>query len=295
MKNFTLIALLIFLLSASFCFSQKGIGTNTPSNVAVLELKSTTKGFLLPRLTKAQRNAITPVEGLVVYCTDCVLQGVQVYNGTIWQAFKNLSNNNGLTSNSGLVYNEVVSPDTDRIWLDRNLGATQLATSKTDADSYGGLYQWGRNTDGHQLKTSITTTTTATSGEPNSNQFILASGAIHNNWTDYAGENDLWQGEVNDNNPCPSGFRLPTETEFLDEVGFFGGTPTAANAYQSFLGLPSSGVRTTDGVIITTQSRYWTSTINAASSRGVYIGAASITTQNYSRSLGAAVRCIKEL
>jgi hypothetical protein len=118
-----LIVFIVFFLATAFCFSQKGINSETSSNAAVLELESTNKGFLLPSLTKVQREAIIAVEGLVVYCTDCALQGVQVYNGTTWQAFKNLSNNNELTGNSRLVYNEVVSLDTGRTWLDRNLGA----------------------------------------------------------------------------------------------------------------------------------------------------------------------------
>jgi len=41
-------------------------------------------------------------------------------------------------------------------WLDRNLGATQVATSSTDAASYGDLFQWGRLDDGHQNRTSST-------------------------------------------------------------------------------------------------------------------------------------------
>jgi len=36
--------------------------------------------------------------------------------------------------------------------MDRNLGATQVATSSTDENSYGDLYQWGRRADGHSNK-----------------------------------------------------------------------------------------------------------------------------------------------
>jgi hypothetical protein len=42
------------------------------------------------------------------------------------------------------------------VWLDRNLGATQVATSLNDSDAYGDLYQWGRAKDGHE-KSSTTT------------------------------------------------------------------------------------------------------------------------------------------
>jgi len=47
-----------------------GIGTASPNAVAALEMVSTTKGFLPPRMTTAQRTAITGVPGLMVFDTD---------------------------------------------------------------------------------------------------------------------------------------------------------------------------------------------------------------------------------
>jgi hypothetical protein len=44
---------------------------------------------------------------------------------------------------------DVTNPTTGKIWMDRNLGASQVATSSTHANSYGDLYQWGRRADGH--------------------------------------------------------------------------------------------------------------------------------------------------
>ena len=67
--------------------AQVGIGTTNPDASALLELESTTKGFLPPRTTEAQRNAIAaPVAaGLIVWCTNCGTDGeLQVYNGTNW-------------------------------------------------------------------------------------------------------------------------------------------------------------------------------------------------------------------
>ncbi|MCX8486231.1 MAG: hypothetical protein ORN53_03470, partial [Crocinitomicaceae bacterium] len=46
------------------------------------------------------------------------------------------------------IYGTVISPYTAKVWMDRNLGASQVATSSNDAASYGDLYQWGRATDG---------------------------------------------------------------------------------------------------------------------------------------------------
>ncbi len=64
-----------------------GIGTNAPSAKAVLDLTSTTKGLLLPRMTKTQRDAISsPPAGLAIYQTDNT-PGLRVYNGTNWMKY----------------------------------------------------------------------------------------------------------------------------------------------------------------------------------------------------------------
>jgi hypothetical protein len=68
-------------------FAQVGINDeNTPpANSAMLDVQSTTKGMLIPRMTNALRSAISsPVNGLMIYQTDGVI-GFYYYNGTIWQ------------------------------------------------------------------------------------------------------------------------------------------------------------------------------------------------------------------
>lgn len=58
--------------------------TNTPDASAVLDVQSTTKGFLPPRMTKAQRNAISSAAtGMVIFQTDNT-PGLRAYNGTHW-------------------------------------------------------------------------------------------------------------------------------------------------------------------------------------------------------------------
>jgi hypothetical protein len=61
-----------------------GIGTSTPAAVSALEVVSTTKGVLFPRMTTTQKLAITPVEGLVVY--DLTTHNLNYYNGSAWVA-----------------------------------------------------------------------------------------------------------------------------------------------------------------------------------------------------------------
>ncbi len=63
------------------------LATRTNTTAAAVEIQSVTQGFLLPRMTKTQRDAITaPVAGLAVYQTDNV-PGLRVYNGTNWMAY----------------------------------------------------------------------------------------------------------------------------------------------------------------------------------------------------------------
>jgi hypothetical protein len=86
MKKYTFQIILIFLLTAVTSNAQVGIGTTSPNASAVLDVTSTSKGFLPPRMTQAQRNTIaTPAAGLIVWCTDCGTAGeLQVNNGTVW-------------------------------------------------------------------------------------------------------------------------------------------------------------------------------------------------------------------
>jgi len=130
---------------------------------------------------------------------------------------------------------------TGRIWMDRNLGASQVATSSDDAASYGDLYQWGRGTDGHQLRTSGYITVRSSTDTPGHGDFIITLNNPPNDWRIGQNEN-LWQGVNGINNPCPSGFRVPTETEWIEEKVTWS-SQNSAGAFGSVLKLPMAGVR----------------------------------------------------
>lgn len=79
-----------------------GIGTTDPNPSALLEISSTTKGILVPRMTKSQRDAIvSPATGLLIYQTN-LTPGFYFFDGTSWGAVapKNSANKslNNLTS-----------------------------------------------------------------------------------------------------------------------------------------------------------------------------------------------------
>jgi uncharacterized protein (TIGR02145 family) len=308
MKKLTL---LVAVIATSFTtFAQVGIGTTTPHASAALDVTSTTSGLLPPRMTEAQRNVIsTPAAGLIVYCTNCGANGeLQLFNGTSWVNMVGAAAAAGPVTFSfnGLTYQEVLS-STTKIWLDRNLGATQVATSSTDAASYGDLYQWGRNTDGHQIRGSSKASAPVASGNEGSN-FINSGG----DWLSSSSQDDTrWNSgigapvKVTANDPCPAGFRVPTDTELEAErnnggTGFWG-TGSAQNnalgAFNSALKLPVAGYRdssTGDLTTVDSYGNYWSSTVSGALARLLYFYSSSATMYSSNRAHGFSVRCIKE-
>lgn len=80
------ILLSFILLITNSTTAQVGIGTNNPNSSSQLDVSSTTKGFLPPRMSLGNRNSIVaPIEGLVIWCNNCGVYGeMQVFNGVIW-------------------------------------------------------------------------------------------------------------------------------------------------------------------------------------------------------------------
>lgn len=86
----TVYSILAFLFATSLSFAQNGIAINydgaAPAASAMLEVKATNRGVLIPRMTQAQRNAITsPATSLLIYQTDNT-PGFYYYSGSAWTA-----------------------------------------------------------------------------------------------------------------------------------------------------------------------------------------------------------------
>ena len=78
-------SLIILIICINYSFAQIGIGTTTPDASSILDLVATDKGLLVPRMTQAQRSAITtPATGLLVYQTDGS-SGFYYYDGSGWE------------------------------------------------------------------------------------------------------------------------------------------------------------------------------------------------------------------
>jgi hypothetical protein len=80
------ILLFALLCATTLTQAQIGIGTNTPDASSQLDISSTSRGLLPPRMTALQRNSIAnPAAGLIVWCNDCGSKGeIQIYDGTEW-------------------------------------------------------------------------------------------------------------------------------------------------------------------------------------------------------------------
>lgn len=202
------------------------------------------------------------------------------------------------------IYYGTVITGTGRIWLDRNLGASRVATSATDTQAFGDYYQWGRPTDGHQSQyitnnnsTGFTNTKSSTSVPPNGLWIQPNDGS--EDWLITA-NNTLWVGANPSNNPCPTGFRIPTLAEWQAEQALFtSNNSTGAFNYSLKLTMPgwlenfdnngASFIAKTSGGF------YLTQTANSNGSVQYFgINSGNVWTDtNLSKRRGLSCRCIK--
>jgi hypothetical protein len=124
---------LICIFSSTQLTAQTGIGTTTPHASAKLDITSVDKGFLPPRMTSSQRDAIpSPAAGLMVYQTDGT-SGLYFYNGTAWIYIINSTTNvvsvvNGGTGTTTATGTGSVVLNTSPILITPALGTPSSAT-----------------------------------------------------------------------------------------------------------------------------------------------------------------------
>jgi predicted transcriptional regulator len=123
----------------AFSASAQSVAINTDGSTAdasaILDLKSTNQGVLVPRLTQSQRTMISaPATGLMVYQTDATA-GFYFYNGTAWTSMNGTAGTNG-TNGQGLLTggtaNQVLAKidgtDYNTAWVTPATGGTSLPT-----------------------------------------------------------------------------------------------------------------------------------------------------------------------
>lgn len=210
MKNLKLIYL-VLILNMIFClqvFTQNITFTEdeayTPDNSAMLDVKSTTKGFLPPRMTNSEISAISdPAAGLIIFSTD---ENKPVYfNGSKWHTFNEIElfietvtdydNNEYKTVQIG-----------NQIWMAENLRTTHYSDG-TSIPKVEGETEWKN----------LTETDTAYCWYSNDSvSYAETYGALYT-WA------AIMNGSTSSsNNPsgvqgvCPTGWHVPSDAEWTE-------------------------------------------------------------------------------
>jgi uncharacterized protein (TIGR02145 family) len=262
----------------------------------MLDVKTTTKGFLPPRMTTAQRNTIaSPASGLVIYNTD--EKALNLYNGRIWNSITPVPDFVcGLTISINHLVSEGVAPvnktvayetangipgELTKCWITKNLGASEQATVVSDATeaSAGWSFQFNHK-QGFKHDGTIRTPNTT--------------------WINSIVESSNW---IAAKDPCSlelgADWRIPTNTEWTNVNGATGGNWTNWNGpYGSALKLHAAGyLNHSDGSLTNRGSHgyYWSSTQSDATYGSfLYFNSGSCDMYNFSKAYGFSIRCIRD-
>ena len=283
MKKFYFLVLI--LMSAPILNAQSiGIGTAAPASSALLEVKSTSKGFLPPRLTIAQRDSvINPATGLVIFCTEC--DELEVYNGTVWKSML------------GIVACKQAGPAGIKIcnqtWMQKNLDVSKYQNGDV-IPQVTDPFAWGALTTGAWCWY---------------NNDSATYGAIY-------GKMYNWYALADPRGLSPKGWHLPTDAEwstlvtclgddfvaggFLKEAGTVHWlTPNSgADNSSGFTALPG-GFRYLNGAFnfITNYGNFWTTTSSSSTEamyRGLNYSNFSLYKAASNKLNGFSVRCVKD-
>ncbi len=199
-----LIAVLL-LLNAIFLGAQVAINSDgaPPNPSAMLDVKSSIKGFLPPRMTTAEREAISnPVEGLVIYNTDS--KTLQVFDGTLWSSPNaEFACGYQILDADSNIYNTIRIGN--QCWITENLGTTKY-NDGTAIPHVTGNSAWD-----------ALTTPAYCWYNNNKATYGTTYGALYNWYT------------VNTGNLCPNGWHVPTDDEWKTMEIYLGMTQAQAD------------------------------------------------------------------
>ena len=209
----------------------------------------------------------------------------------------------GTITHNGVTYGTVTSPYTGKVWLDRNLGASQVCTTLDDTACYGDYYQWGRNIDGHEKSTSAASSTQATDiNSVGHSNFIISSSSYSYDWawnadSDGALRSVNWS-KTDGTSVCPVGFRVPTIIELADEtINSVDGVSYNLDVFNNFLKLPAAGFRYhADGLLYAQGEdvQIWSSNVSGSSSADLDLDGSDARIGYHSHAYGFSVRCIQD-
>ena len=309
MNKLILLLIAITMIASYSLKAQVAINTDgsNPDPSAMLDVKSTDKGFLLPRLSVAEIAAISnPADGLQVYNTT---DGKLYIYVTTLAEWKQLSYGlNSLSSDCGFPITDTRDSQTyntvligNQCWMSENLNIGDMVEGQYDqfndgdfdkycfdndtlnCDTYGGLYQWAEMVQ------------------------YLNGASNTNSW------NPVPTGNVQ--GICPTGWHLPTDVEWTTLTDYLGGTSvaggkmketgtthwnspnTGATNESGFIALPG-GYRYSSGSFYSLgyYGDWWSSTENAGTdawSRVLYYDGDQVGRYGSYKTNGFSVRCLK--
>lgn len=284
----SIIVFLFLIVTLSYDSYSQNFSINTsgvqPDSSAILDVSSTSKGVLIPRMTITQRNAISnPATGLIIWAINC--DEFQVYNGTIWK------NMNGYAACS-----TPAPPNVNicnQVWMDKFL----------DVVNY-------RNGDPIPKVTDNATWATTTSGaycyyNNDSTNYAAVYGKIYN-----------WYAVNDPRGLAPLGWHIPSDSEWTVLATCLGGTPIAggkmketgtmhwanpnnqATNSSGFTGLPG-GFRDYNGPFadVTIAGLMWSSTLDLFNDplyRWLNYAVGTLQRAAGRKENGFSVRCLKD-
>ena len=286
----------LILCAGISLFAQVGISTNgsAPDASAMLDINSTTRGMLPPRMTTTQRNTIvSPAEGLVIYNTD--EKALNVYAGMFWNSvapapaffcgltitIDHLVSNGVAPVNKTVAYGTVngIPGEPAKCWITHNLGSDRQALAVDDATEASAGWYWQFNQKQGYKHDGTTRTPNAT-------------------WINSINEASDW---LTANDPCAlelsAGWRIPTYTE-LYNVDNTGSWTSWNGPWGSALKMHAAGyLNYTNGSLTFRGSngKYWSST-QGGSSNGWFLFFSSVDSYmfNFRQANGFSVRCVRD-
>jgi uncharacterized protein (TIGR02145 family) len=292
------------LMSAQMNGQNVGIGANTftPDNSALLELQSTNSGLLLPRMTTAQRDAISnPAQSLLIFNTTS--ECFETYINNRW---RQIWCNCGTTViYNGVIYNTIQIGD--QCWMKENLRTTKYNNSDsipnvTDASAWtsttsGAYCCYSNNTSNCTTYGALYNWYAVNTGKLCPSGWHVPSDAEWTTLTDYLSANSTYWCESNSSYIAKS---LASTTSWNSSTTTCAvGNDLSANNSTGFSALPG-GYRYYSGGSFGTLGNYgywWSSTENDGSHawyRNLTYGNANVSRNNYNKRGGFSVRCLRD-
>ena len=195
-------------------------------------------------------------------------------------------------------------------WMDRNLGATRVATELSDGDGFfssagpeGGIFQWGRCADGHEERPKLLSpqfgydnqvpSSFPFRNDPWTGKHVVGTPLDEGDWL-LSPNSSLWSGGTRgpgNNNPCPIGYRVPTIAELK--------SLNIQNSTDAFniLKLPYAGKRYTDGGFFDANlgGYYWSSSTQGNKSFDLYFSSqGAFPNSPTARAKALSIRCVQD-